>query len=581
MDMVHAGLAYLATVDAAALGSAAQAACLRGLEQANSVATAVRTSMLGAFAAGQGYTDDGAFSPRAWLVHQTAITVGAAGGHTGWVKRARAHPRVQAALIAKEVSEPWARVICEWTGKLPAGSRDAADGILLAAAVSGLGLPDLAGLAGEMYERSRQHAPGGDGPGSGQGPAQDSGHDQGHHPGQDPDGGPGQNPGCEQGGGRDRNPGEQGRPGGRGECGQPGDPGADEHLGEDAVLDDRSVRLAMTFGGAGVIRGNLTPECAQVVRAVLDALSARAGTEDTRSHEQRYHDALQEAMSRLVAAGLVPQRAGQPVKVLAHVTLADLMLLEGSEGLREEWTRQARARWAGYKARTAGTGGGDGAWLDGDAATAIACDAMVVPVVTGEINPAVFGGLVRLCAALDKLYSSGAESAVSSADSGDGHGEDRAGAVISREALEQAIIGKAVDLLSGPGGLASFVRQRQLGEKLAGPSLPLDIGMSKTIPAGIRNLVHLRDRHCRFPGCRRPAAVCEVHHIRHKAHGGTTSVKNCLLLCRYHHQIAIHRQGWTLVLNPDGTTTAWNKDKTRVLHSHGPPARAGPGNARR
>ena len=25
------------------------------------------------------------------------------------------------------------------------------------------------------------------------------------------------------------------------------------------------------------------------------------------------------------------------------------------------------------------------------------------------------------------------------------------------------------------------------------------------------------------------------------------------------------------MLNPDGTTTAWNKDKTKVLHSHGPP----------
>jgi hypothetical protein len=24
-----------------------------------------------------------------------------------------------------------------------------------------------------------------------------------------------------------------------------------------------------------------------------------------------------------------------------------------------------------------------------------------------------------------------------------------------------------------------------------------------------------------------------------------------------------------------GTTTAWNKNKTKVLHSHGPPARAG------
>ena len=50
-----------------------------------------------------------------------------------------------------------------------------------------------------------------------------------------------------------------------------------------------------------------------------------------------------------------------------------------------------------------------------------------------------------------------------------------------------------------------------------------------------------------------------------------------MLLCPFHHQIAIHRWGWTLVVNPDGTTTAWNKDKTRVLHSHGP--RPAPGRA--
>ena len=29
------------------------------------------------------------------------------------------------------------------------------------------------------------------------------------------------------------------------------------------------------------------------------------------------------------------------------------------------------------------------------------------------------------------------------------------------------------------------------------------------------------------------------------------------------------------MLNPDGTTTAWNKDKTKVLHSHRGPARPG------
>ena len=37
----------------------------------------------------------------------------------------------------------------------------------------------------------------------------------------------------------------------------------------------------------------------------------------------------------------------------------------------------------------------------------------------------------------------------------------------------------------------------------------------------------------------------------------------------------IHRMGWTLTLNPDGTTIAWSPGRTKVLHSHGPPARAG------
>jgi hypothetical protein len=49
-----------------------------------------------------------------------------------------------------------------------------------------------------------------------------------------------------------------------------------------------------------------------------------------------------------------------------------------------------------------------------------------------------------------------------------------------------------------------------------------------------------------------------------------------VLLCFIHHQIIIHRWAWTPVLNPDGTTTAWNPDRTKVLHSHSPPP--GPGN---
>jgi hypothetical protein len=66
-----------------------------------------------------------------------------------------------------------------------------------------------------------------------------------------------------------------------------------------------------------------------------------------------------------------------------------------------------------------------------------------------------------------------------------------------------------------------------------------------------------------------------VHHVRHKANGGETSVRACVLLSFFHHQVVIHRWGWTLVLNTDGTTTAWNEDNSKVLHSHGPPTRPG------
>src|SRR6185312_2625872 len=123
---------------------------------------------------------------------------------------------------------------------------------------------------------------------------------------------------------------------------------------------------------------------------------------------------------------------------------------------------------------------------------------------------------------------------------GDGPGRPAAGTTAAWAAIEQAVIGKAVDLLSGPGGLASFLRRRQLGVRLSGPSLPLDIGYAETIPAGIRNAVMLRDKHCQCAGrCAQPAEACQVHHTRHKADGGPTSVKDCVLLCWFHHQVAI------------------------------------------
>jgi len=270
---------------------------------------------------------------------------------------------------------------------------------------------------------------------------------------------------------------------------------------KDESFEDRALRLVTTLGGAGVLHGDLTPECAAAVQAVLDALAAPAGAEDPRTQEQRYHDALAESMQRLLAAGLLPERAGQPVKALLHISLADLMRLDGSSAMQEEWTAQVRAAWAAHRAAASVSGSDGGAWLDGEDVGAIACDAAMTPVVTGEVNPAALEDLVRLCVQFDKLRH-GADRA---SDSTDADGQTTPNTTPAWEAFEQAIIGKAVDLVSGPGGLASFLRRRQLGARLGGPSLPLDVGMSRDIPAAIRRAVILRDQHCRFPnGCDRP-----------------------------------------------------------------------------
>ena len=551
LGMLTAALSYLSAADATQMPAEIQAQCLITLEQADARTTAARASVLAAFTAGQGYRDDGDYSPRSWLIHRTRVSRATAADHAGWSRRTRTHPRILAALAAADISRSYARALCAWTDKLPEDCRGNADAILVSAAQMGMELPDLAALAAEIEARSRPDAPDEDGP----------------------------------------------------------------------RFEDRAVKLETTFGGAGVMTGDLTPECAAVVTAVLDALSAPRGAEDDRNHAQRYHDALEDAMHRLVAAGLLPERAGQPVKVWAHISLADLIDLDTGSTLQQEWTDRVRGQWAAARA-AASLGGGDGAvWPEGEAAEGLACDASVTPVVFGTVNPGVIEDLVRFCLDLaghgpgrctpaphpdhgdpdhgdpdhTGLDHSGSDHTAPDHTAPDHTAPDHTGSDhtgpataeplpglqplppgLSRDSLEQHVIGKAIELVSGPGGLASFLRRRELGARLGGPSQPLDIGYSDDVPSGIRNAVKARDRFCQWAGgCDQPASACQVHHLKHKAHGGETSLDNCILLCFHHHQVMIHRMGWSLVRNPDGTTTAWNRDRSKVLRSHSPPARAG------
>ena len=93
----------------------------------------------------------------------------------------------------------------------------------------------------------------------------------------------------------------------------------------DDGFDDRYTQLDLTFGGAGRLTGDLTPECAAALQAVLESLGKKRGREDTRTAGQRFHDALQEACELLIGAKMVPDRAGTDTHVDVHVGLRDLL----------------------------------------------------------------------------------------------------------------------------------------------------------------------------------------------------------------------------------------------------------------
>jgi hypothetical protein len=108
----------------------------------------------------------------------------------------------------------------------------------------------------------------------------------------------------------------------------------------------------------------------------------------------------------------------------------------------------------------------------------------------------------------------------------------------------------------------------------AGRSTILDYGTAtRTIPAPLFNALVVRDRHCRFPGCDRPAHWCEGHHVWFWDHGGPTQLANLVLLCSRHHHL-LHRTGWHAKLLPDATLEITDpKGHVRITS---PPDRAPP-----
>ena len=104
---------------------------------------------------------------------------------------------------------------------------------------------------------------------------------------------------------------------------------------------------------------------------------------------------------------------------------------------------------------------------------------------------------------------------------------------------------------------------------LLGPeSQVIDVGRSRRVVSGPgRKALEVRDQHCRWPGCERPAKWSAAHHVVHWIHGGTTDLDNLVLLCHRHHWL-FHEGRWQLVRGDGGQMIAIPPTVT-----FGPPAR--------
>ena len=502
------------------LPAAACGEALTTLGEVRSKLAAAHAVLLRRFDALDGHDADGYGSSSAWLAAMTKMTRKDAKAAVKQMRTLGERPHLEGALGAGDVSDSWAAEIAGWLKKLPEELRDGTEKILANAAAAGASLEDLATITAHALA-----------------------HWQTDHPDADDDG----------------------------------------------DFRDRQVQVGTTFGGAAILRGDLTPECAAAVTAVLEALGKKAGPEDDRTEKQRFHDALQLACELLLRAKLVPDRAGADTQVIAQISLRDLRVMGGAPGLEEAWIRSVL---------------GEGGYLTGADAEAAACDAMIVPLVTGTMdttaldkmidlvlgafghhgppNPDADGSarpdpdreahrdqIERLSMAAESAFAASSPTAASAfADSRSGPAEMSPQAW---QALRYALARLAVDLVSGPAGVASILRRGLLEHPWNTPSFPLDIGYHESIPASIRRAVLWRDRYkCAWPRCGRPAAWCDVHHIEHKRDGGKTSIKTCVTLCQFHHDICVHRRGWRIVLHPDGTISVYGPHG-QVQHSHAPP----------
>jgi hypothetical protein len=265
------------------------------------------------------------------------------------------------------------------------------------------------------------------------------------------------------------------------------------HSDPDYLGEARRLSLAQTIDGIWSLDGQLTPEDGAKLAAALEPLTRKRGPEDERTAPQRRADALGDLVDIALRCGQLPQAGGDRTRLtlLVHIT------------------EQALA------ARAAATAGSDPQDSGGQAALSD-----IAGAVTGTGPGELFAGS-RLAAAFG--------------DGGNARQLLGSHAAISPEALQR--IGCDADV--------NIAHLDPTGEIL-------HLGRSTRFAStGQVRALTVRDQGCVFPGCDKPPARCQAHHLRFWFPDGPTDLPNLALVCAFHHWL-IHDRHWQLERIPAG-----------------------------
>ncbi|MFN8172086.1 MAG: DUF222 domain-containing protein [Candidatus Nanopelagicales bacterium] len=98
----------------------------------------------------------------------------------------------------------------------------------------------------------------------------------------------------------------------------------------------------------------------------------------------------------------------------------------------------------------------------------------------------------------------------------------------------------------------------------------LDAGRRHYLASDLQKLVlKLRDQHCRFPGCSRPAERCEIDHAHPYDTGGHTDTCNLGPLCKHHHEMKT-AGFWHITASARDGSCTWRSPLGRI-YEHEPP----------